>query len=137
MATPGDRIRGHVARRLVRELAEGKLSQRELADKHGFSPQAISEFKSRNAERIAEVAANLDDQFAGLWIADKGNRIAEYMDDVERVNKKLDRRVSGEMLRVKANALRSVAEELGLKSTVDVRQTKYVIKGVDPDEDLT
>src|ERR1700745_1509244 len=64
-------------RQVVRDLALGNFSQDELAEKYGVSQSAISQFKSRHAVEIAAVAADADDAYAGILIADKQARIAE------------------------------------------------------------
>lgn len=135
--TAGYKIRGHIAYSLVRDLAEGTLSQRRLATKYDVHLSTIADFKSRNRERIEAVKADLDNEFAGMWIAEKRKRIAAYMDDVELLDDsleattaarevlsiegedgtgltiaKLDRDMAA-ILKRKHSALRSVAEELG------------------------
>jgi hypothetical protein len=79
-ASKADRgaLGGLVRRQVVRDLALSGLSQNELAEKYGVSQPAISQFKARNAEEIAAVAAKADDEFAGILIAQKANRLAVY-----------------------------------------------------------
>lgn len=54
------------------------MTQVELAEKYGVSQPSISDFKSRRAEEIKAIAANADDEYAGMWIAQKQARLAEY-----------------------------------------------------------
>lgn len=128
------KLRGYVAYDLVQDLAFGNLTHAQLGEKYGVSRPAITAFKARHAERIAEVVANKDDAFAGLWIAKKERRIAEYLRDVEEVND-LDT-PDAQLKRVKHNALRAVAEELGqLKTNVEVEsKVHYTVEGVDLDK---
>lgn len=81
-ATKSDRSKlgGLVRRQVVRDLALSGLSQNELAEKYGVSQPAISQFKARNAEEIAAVAAKADDEFAGILIAQKQARLAAYQE---------------------------------------------------------
>lgn len=107
--------------RLIRDVAKGEASQGSLALTYGVSQQAISLFTQRHAERIAQVAAKLDDEFAGLWIADKANRLAvlqAQVDDVLEVMSDPDRAAkagmqAAEMIRVVQTGLKQTAEELG------------------------
>ena len=129
------RIRGHVALALVRELALGDSTQRDIAERYGYSEQSISLFKTRNADRIAAVQADEQNAYAGLWIADKAARVAAYEADVERVDEFLaDGAPTADLMRVRHSALRSAAEELGqLKQTVETTQRiTYAVEGVDP-----
>ena len=128
------KLRGWIAYDLVQELAFGDQSHTALGERYGVTRQAIQAFAKRNAERIAEVVANKDDAYAGLWIAKKERRIAEYLRDVEEVND-LDT-PDAQLKRVKHNALRAVAEELGqLKTNVEVEsKVHYTVEGVDLDK---
>lgn len=142
---------------IIRELALGDMSQSQMAEKYEVTQQSISEFKQRNAEAIAAVRANAEDEFAGLLIAKKLNRVAAYEDllaEALRPVPKLDNKghqvldpVSGQPVlevdtRAAAMMLKSVAEEMGqLASRVQLSgdmttTTTYKIAGVDP-EDLT
>lgn len=132
-------LRGHIALQLIRELAIGTLTQDELADKYEVTQPAISLFNKRNAEAIAQVKANLDDEFAGMWIAQKQNRVKVYQDDVERIAEQQETGVPQPLLigllRLKQAALKSVAEELGqLPGRVHISvqgDAKYSVEGVD------
>lgn len=143
MATTGALERGHVRARLIRDLATGEHTQTELARRYGVGQSAISQFASRHAERIADVASRLDDQFAALWAADKFNRCAEYQQDAEDVAKMLaDPEQAAragiqyaEMVRVRQQALRAIADELGqIPARVQVQHSGGVdvrLNGVD------
>jgi transposase-like protein len=121
MAEPGALERGHVRLKLIRELAKGEHSQSELARRFGVSAQAISAFVQRHAERIADVASRLDDEFAGLWVAEKTNRIATYQQQIEDIAELLgDPEQVGkagvgyaEVVRTAQAAMKAVADELG------------------------
>jgi uncharacterized protein YjcR len=144
-------------RQVVRDLALGNFSQDELAEKYGVSQSAISQFKSRHAVEIAAVAADADDAYAGILIADKQARIAAYQeihDKAMEPTPKVDNKggqvidpVTGAAVyefdgRAAMQALKSVAEEMGqLPTRLQVSgelstTTTYKIDGVSH-EDLT
>lgn len=134
-------LRGWVKHRLIRDLAEEKFSQYELADKYGVTQPSIAAFKRRFSEEIAEVAANAENEMAGLWIAKKRNRLAEYERQAEMIDEALETlgKTDSALLRLKQMALRNSAEEMGhLKQNVEVdhKVTHYTVEGIDP-KDLT
>jgi hypothetical protein len=141
---PKMRLRGWRKRQLIRDLALGELSTAQLAEKYEQQENSINGFLRRNKEFIDEVKAAHDNEYAGLWIASKSARIAEYQQDVEEINEVLARQLdSGEdlnagLIRMKHVALKSVAEELGaLPNRVtlqsDNKVVTYHIEGVDPE----
>lgn len=111
-------IRGHRALALIKELALGNKSQKELAKEYGYSESAISQFRQRKAAEIQAVIDKTEDEYASLWIADQRNRIAELQDLDEFISEliysadKLDTAVVNAILR-KTQILRNVAEERG------------------------
>lgn len=121
MAKPGALERGDVKVKLIRQLALGELSQAELARRHDVTPAAMTRFVQRHAERIAEVASKLDDQFAGIELADKVARVAvlnqqvladlELLADPDTAGKAGVQRA--EMVRVIQSGVRAIADELG------------------------
>lgn len=157
--TKADRmpLGGHVGRALARDLALSGLSQTVLAEKYDVTQQAISAFAQRRAEEIKAIAANADDEYAGMWIAQKQARLAEY----ERIHgialtptPKVDNKgnqvrdpETGEpifevQLSEAQKALKQAAEEMGqLPSRLQIQgdlqtTTTYRIEGVS-NEDLT
>lgn len=131
----GERIlRGYKKLELMRHLATGEHSQAYLAELYDLTESGVSAFKRRNAQEIQEIVDNIDDRFAGMWIAKKEKRIAEYLSQVELVQDSTD--ADAPMLRVAQAALRAVADELGdipNKSTVEVKAetVTYTVEGVD------
>lgn len=108
-AVKGHLERGWVKHRLVRDFALGEKNQKELAEIYGVSQTSISQFKRRHALEIDEVRNNLADQYAGVWVARKLDRIREYQNAAEKM-------ASGESARsqeVLVSILKAVAEELG------------------------
>lgn len=102
-------ISGYKKLELMRLLADGKHSVAELAEMYESAEGTIRQFRVRHKEQIAEIVANMEDQFAGLWIAKKANRIAEYQEHAERFGDSDDPKLVART----QTALRSVAEELG------------------------
>jgi hypothetical protein len=135
--------RGRVKLALIRDLAAGDETQTMLAAKYGVDQGSISKFASRHAIEIQGVIGKLDDRFAGLWIADKANRIAEYQQMIADIDaiveaSTVDGRVNivdADVLRTKLATLRQVAEELGqLPARVTVKHegaVKMIVEGVD------
>lgn len=63
---------------VMREIAAGGQTQREIAEKYSVTQQSVSEFAQRYAVEIQEIRENMADEFAGLWITKKHNRLAMY-----------------------------------------------------------
>lgn len=139
------KLRGHLKRALMIDLASGELSLERLGAKYGVTAPAVLHFRDRNLEEIAEIKKAIDDgvraEIAGLWIADKTARIASYQSDVDLLTDQLE---DGTLepadfrgaLKVKAQVLKQVAEELGdLRVSVDLGgEVRYSVNGVNPEE---
>lgn len=97
---------------VCRELATGDMTQAAIGRKYGVTRQAINDFARRHARVIDEIRADLDDDFAGLWIADKRNRISALQREYELA---CEHRNSGhhEWIGKRMAIIRAVAEELG------------------------
>lgn len=105
-------------RRLITELARGEKSQSQLAAENGVAQSSISEFRSRHLDEIEEAQQHLEDEFNGVWIAQKLNRLIEqqalYEDDVP--SRERETRLA---------VLRAAAEELGQipnRTTINLEQ---------------
>jgi transcriptional regulator with XRE-family HTH domain len=151
---------GLVKRQVIRDVALSGMSQAAIAEKYGVSQPAISQFAKRNAEEIEAVRAKADDEFAGLLIAQKQNRLAAYQDlyevalkpqpkispsgklvkewitdedgnQVEVIVQEVDVRAAAQMLKQAAEELGQLPNRLTLAGEVGVR-TNYVIDGIDP-----
>jgi predicted transcriptional regulator len=112
---------------LIRDLAIGNQTQTQLAAEFGVSQSAICEFKQRHEDEIIEVTNDLANEYAGLRLAEKAERIATYTDIIETA---LDTGETKNAIR----ALRNIAEELGhlkLNIAADVNTTRYVIETPD------
>jgi hypothetical protein len=133
-------IRGHLARNLCRDLAIGNMTQSQLAEKYGVTQPCISYNLRLRAEEIAAIKADIENEFAGMWIAQKQSRVAEYQSDAERINTALDKsdELDPKLLRAKNAALKAAAEEMGQLSAkvqvqVQTQQVDYWIDGCDLD----
>lgn len=83
--------RGYIRIELQRELAVGTVTHAELAKKYGCARSGISTFAKKYQSVIADIAADLDNRYAGLWIADKDKRVAAYQADAELVEAETER----------------------------------------------
>lgn len=76
---------------LQRDLAEGRLSPKELREKYDASAAGIRDFERRHKDTIDAIKADIENSLAGLWIADKESRVASYQADVELVDAEVER----------------------------------------------
>jgi transposase-like protein len=153
---------GHIRWKLIRELGQQELTVTELAARYDVTPGAISQFRDRHQAEVDAVKADIENEFAGLWIASKSARLAEYAADVELINEAIRTTVEAELspaavaeleeagidvgkidaalMAAKHRALRSVAEELGhlptkVQMQVDqVTRVHYTVAGMDPED---
>lgn len=129
--------RGWVMHRLIRDFAIGEKTGLELSKQYGVSQNSISAFKKRHTLEIDEVRDNMADQYAGVWVAQKLDRIREYQVAAEKM-------ASGQSPRsqeVLTSILKAVAEELGdlparTQVQVSTENVTYQVIGINP-EDLT
>lgn len=148
---------------MVRLLAAEEISRSEIARRYDVTPSAVTQFANKHAEEIAAVRADMDNEFAGIAIADKKNRVSAYEQLYEVATKptpkvapngKLVREMvtdpeTGETtevvvhevdVRAAAGILKNVAEEMGqlttrTQVTGDMQTTTtYRIEGVSPEE---
>lgn len=133
-------VKGHLERswvkhRLIRDFALGEKTGVELAQIYGVSQTSISAFRKRHSLEIEEVKNNLADEYAGVWVAQKLERIRQYQEAAE----KMARGESPRNQEVLVNILKAVAEELGqlpARTQVNISQESvtYEIVGVSPDD---
>lgn len=144
-------------RQLVVDLALSGKTQEALAEKYGCTQGAISQFRAKHLTDIQAVRDDSENEFAGIAIAEKANRLATYLDMLEKALQPVPKvNGKGEImyglpdengerkpimeidLAVAQKIQRNVAEELGhlpnrvtLGGEVGVT-TAYTINGVDP-----
>ena len=123
-------------RKLQRAIAAGEKKRAQIARDFGVSTSYVSQFAKTYAFEIDQLKQALDDQFAGLWIADKAARIAAYQADLEA--SAADTKHAGyfEQIRTRTAILRAVAEELGQlppRATLTIMPVVHVLEGVSPE----
>jgi predicted transcriptional regulator len=143
---------------VMRELAAGELTQRQLAEKYDVTQAAISQFGTRYATEIGAIKANMADEFAGILIAQKQARLAAYEEIaaialtrtpkvgnngkvVKHVNEDGETETLYEVDgRLAAQVMKQAAEEMGqLAARVQVSgdlstTTTYRVEGVSPED---
>jgi DNA-binding CsgD family transcriptional regulator len=156
-AAPQHRDRGKlgglIKRQVIHDLALSGMTQQEIADKYGVTSGGMTQFKQRNAEEIEAVRRAAEDEFAGILIASKQNRLSvlqEIVAEAMTPTPKIDNKggyvydpASGEVVheldtRAAMQALKQAAEEMGqLPTRLQIQggmeiKTNYTIEGVDP-----
>jgi hypothetical protein len=130
--TPFDR------RGLQRALAAGDEKRSALARRFGVSASYVTQFAKTYAREIDDIKRDLDNAYAGLWIAVKENRILAYQAEYARAL--TDPKASHhEWIKARTQILAHVAEELGQlppRATLTVTPVVHIIEGVDVDDVL-
>jgi hypothetical protein len=127
--TPFDR------RELQRLLADGTERRSALARRFGVSPSYVTQFAKTYAREIDDIRRDLDNEFAGLWIASKVNRVLALQAEYTRAAGS-DKADHHEWIKARLQALHQAAEELGQlppRATVAVVPVVHVIEGIDVD----
>ncbi|MET0426677.1 MAG: hypothetical protein ABW046_22610 [Actinoplanes sp.] len=87
----------HVRYKLQRALAEGESSFAQLARQYGVAAVSIREFAQRHKETIDQMKANLADEYVGMWIADKNERLQRYQNTAEILERQIEAVDQGQM----------------------------------------
>lgn len=133
---------GRIKYRLIEQLALDEVTQAKLAEEYGVSTPAITAFARRNKaaieKRREELASEIQDEFAGNWIANKALRLEEAAAIFEEVGPSAGDPKVG---RLKLDLMRYASEELGQLPSRQVPPPStagvvYQVEGVDP-EDVT
>ncbi len=116
--------RGRARLALIRDLAMGEWSHRELAQQMGVTQTEVATFAAMHAMEVSEVrsalAGELAIETAGLWVSKRQNRVAELQSDIESLEEDIAaaRNVFGpgskehvNLLRTRLIALKQVADE--------------------------
>lgn len=127
--TPFDR------REIQRALADGTEKRAAIARRFGVTAGYITQFAKTYAREIDDIKRDLDNEFAGLWIASKVNRVLAYQAEYARLSS--DPKASHhEWAKARLQALHQAAEELGQlppRATLTVIPVVHVLEGVDPE----
>lgn len=123
-------------RQLKRDLAANEIKRSDLAKKYGVTAPYITNFAKQYKRDIDDIKAELDSEFAGLWIARQEQRIAAYQAeyDLAAEAKNADHH---EWIKARTGILKNVAEELGQiqgKQPVVGVVVQHTIVGVDIDD---
>jgi hypothetical protein len=119
-------------RALQRALATNDEKRAALARRFGVSASYVTQFAKRYAFEIDQIKAALDNEFAGMWIAEKENRILAYQQDYAMALNN-DKRDHHEWIKTRTAILHTVAEELGqlpARSSITVVPVVHVIEGI-------
>lgn len=81
--------RGRKRLQLIHDIARGEVKAMTLCREHGLSMKEFNAFKRKYQRDIATVKADLEAEFAGLWISRKRDRLAETQDVAERAQEQL------------------------------------------------
>lgn len=122
--------------KLVRELAAGERTSADLGREYGMTAAGIRMFKQRHRAEVDAIVAAAGDEFAALWIADKGQRLAAYQDDYE-LAASVAKADHHEWIKARTAILHAVAEETGQlppRTTIAVLPVTHVVVGVDTEE---
>ena len=121
---------------LMRQIAVNDKTMTALASDYGMTVQGIREFAKRHDNEITEIRDHMADQFAGLPLVRKENRLAEYEDAIMRLREHPNSD-HHEWVKAEFQGLRNIAEELGQlppRATVTVVPVIHVIEGVDVED---
>lgn len=125
--TPFDR------REIQRALADGTEKRAAIARRFGVTAGYITQFAKQYAREIDDIRRDLDNEFAGLWIASKVNRVIAYQADYARTLAD-PKSTHHEWVKARAQILHQVAEEMGQlppRATLTIIPVKHVVEGVD------
>lgn len=144
---------GWLRYRLLRDLAallpvtgteaEQLEKLQNVAKKYNCSAKRVLTFLQENLFTIEEVRANSDDEYAGLWITRRAERIAAHEQFVQDIEDALnsgwseDPQVYAKLRRLQMMSLRYVEESLGQlpnRVTVDSSSqvtVKYTVEGAE------
>jgi hypothetical protein len=116
------RIQGVLRTELVRDLALGAETHDQLAEKYGRGIDTIAHFSSRNKDEIRRakqaLVADPSDEYAGIAIAHKWDRVADADRDLQYVielleDPNLTPSQRKHYIALKSKLRREVAEEKG------------------------
>ena len=107
-------------RQLKHELATGDIRRTDLAKKYDVTSGYITNFAKQYKRDIDDIKANLNDEFAGLWIAQQEQRIAAYEAEYARAE---DHKLADHHEWIKART--AILQERRRGTRADTRQAAY------------
>lgn len=116
--------------KLIRDLALSGETHDKLAEKYNVRREAISRFRKRNEDQIADCLEKAGSEFAGVLISDKATRLSVYEDLLSAAVAKGDRTAAVRILRNVAEELGHLPSRMQISGAVDVHTT-YSVTGPD------
>jgi hypothetical protein len=114
---------------VMKALALTTKTHEQLAEEYGCTRECISRFRKRHEQQIADIRARATEEFAGILISQKANRLAMYESAILAAVDEGDRK---SIIRI----LRNVAEEMGhlpsrmqISGAVDVHTSYSMLDG--------
>lgn len=109
------------------------MTHGQIGQQYGVSRQYIGQLNQDRAAEVDAIRRDLDDEFAGLWIASKAARLAALAEEYQRASNS-SKAGHFEWIRTRMQILHATAEELGQlppRMTTVVVPVAHVIEGVD------
>jgi hypothetical protein len=122
--------RAWTRRALIRDLALAEQTHEHLAVKYAVSRESISRFKKRHLAEIEDVIARADEEFAGILISVKANRLDLYQKMICEAEDTKDYKLAARLLRQVAEEMGHLPSRMQISGAVDVH-TSYTITGAD------
>jgi len=122
---------GWAKAQVIHELAVGEVTQKELAERFGVTQGSIAQFKKRNMPLIEARQEKLADEYAWLWIADKGARLGALQDAAEGlIGMELTPTTASTLSRLLKDAKEEL-EPLGNKNNINIQLATYELANID------
>jgi hypothetical protein len=120
-------------RHVMRDIALGGNTLKALADKYEVSDVAMQAFKKRYREEIQAIIDDAENEFAGIWIASKEQRLSAYRDLWERAWEDNDFALCSKIEKQVAEEMGHLPGRVTISGQLDT-QTRYSVDGVNPED---
>jgi hypothetical protein len=120
---------------VIRHLAAEDITRAELARQVGITRGGMTSFAKRHQAEIEQVRAQLEDEFAGIWLASKRNRLAALQSDYELAAEHKNA-AHYQWILARAQLMHQASEELGQlpgRGAVVIIPVVHELVGVDLD----
>lgn len=118
--------------RLIRQIAHGDKSMRQLARDYDCDESAIRQFRDRHATEITDVVEELKQGLDAVWLTSKLERLERMRVELEA----LDGNESLDAVKLRIDIMRKAAEEIGdipNKTTLSFEKpVDITLTGIDP-----